>query len=99
MSNEAAEKNFCIFSKYNFDLGRALDPQNKSPLGYGSEFRSTGLLKQVFGCHPIWSRFQSLLISGSDWPMKELSTELRKADVQDALNFGNYKGATMNPPL
>ena len=99
MSLEAAEKNFCVLAKYGMDFGKALEAQNKSPLGYGSEFRPPEVLQQVFGCHPIWARFHSLLLRGSDWPMEELSSELRKGDVQDALKFGNHKGATEKPVL
>jgi hypothetical protein len=39
MTEEAAEKNFMILKKYDFDLEKAINAQKSSPLGYGSEFR------------------------------------------------------------
>ena len=99
MTKEAAEKNFCILAKYGMDLGRALDAQKESPLGYGSEFRAPELLEQIFGFQPIWKRMRAILTLGSDWPMEELSSELRKCDVKDALEFGNHKGACEKPEL
>ena len=99
MSKEAAQHNFCVLSKYNKDLGRALDAQNLSPLGYGSEFRATTSLKIVFGLHPNWKRTESILLNGSDWPMEDLDSKSRSEDMKEALEFGNYKGATEKPEL
>ena len=52
MTEEAAHHNFCVLSKYGKDLGKALEAQKMSPLGYGSKFRATSSLKLVFGLHP-----------------------------------------------
>ena len=38
MTKEATKKNFCILAKNKTDLVRAIQAQQKSPLGYGSEF-------------------------------------------------------------
>jgi hypothetical protein len=38
LTSEAAERNFMILKKYNFDLATAIEAQKSSPLGYGSEF-------------------------------------------------------------
>jgi len=99
MSEESAAKNFLVLAKYGMDLGKALDAQKNSPLGYGSEFRPPELLEHVFGYHPVWQRMRSLLTRGSDWPMEDLDDVLRKKDVEEALEFGNHKGATENPEL
>jgi hypothetical protein len=37
---------------------------------------------------------ECLLIEGSQWPLKEISKRDRVADLREALQFGNYKGAT-----
>ncbi len=34
---------------------------------------------------------------GSVWPLLELDKDLRKQDLQDALTFGNHKGASTKP--
>jgi hypothetical protein len=82
-----------------FDLGRAIEAQKLSPLGYGSEFKKPEVLKKIFGNHPLWARMERLLIKGSRWPLKEISKEDRVADLQEALQFGNHKGATSKPEL
>ena len=76
MTGEAAQHNFCVLSKYGKDLGRALEAQKLSPLGYGSEFRATSSLKLVFGSHPNWNRMKTILENGSDWPMEELDSKV-----------------------
>ncbi len=38
LTSKAAERNFMILKKYNFDLAMAIEAQKSSLLGYGSEF-------------------------------------------------------------
>jgi hypothetical protein len=97
MTQEAAAKNLLVFKWYGFDLGRAIEAQKLSPLGYGSEFKKPEVLQEIFGNHPLWARMEYLLIKGSQWPLKEISKEDRVADLQEALQFGNHKGATSKP--
>ena len=81
MTDEAAQKNFCILNKYGGDLGRALAAQHKSPLGYGSEFRPTANLIHVFGLHPNWKMMKALLQTGSDWTLDKLDLHSNSKDV------------------
>ena len=99
MTEEAAHHNFCVLSKYGKDLGKALEAQKMSPLGYGSEFRATSSLKLVFGLHPNWKRMETILLNGSDWPMEDLDPKSRADDMTEALEFGNHKGASEKPEL
>ena len=99
MTEEAAQKNFCILNKYGRDLGRALAAQHKSPLGYGSEFRPTANLIHVFGLHPNWKRMEALLQTGSDWALDNLDMVSKSKDVEEAIQFGNHKGAEDNSEL
>ena len=99
LSESAASHNLNILNKYSNNLGEALRANENSPLGYGSEFRKPHELKKVFGFHPLWSRMESILKNGSDWPLKDISEELRKRDLDDALSFGNHKGAIAKPEL
>jgi hypothetical protein len=46
-----------------------------------------------------WARMERLLIKGSQWPLKEISKSNRVADLQEALQFRNHKGATSKPKL
>ena len=42
---------------------------------------------------------KSILSLGSDWPMAELSDELKRLDFEDSLSFKNHKVATEKPDL
>ncbi len=42
---------------------------------------------------------ECLLTKGSRWPLEEISKEDRVADLQEAIQFGNHKGATSKPGL
>jgi hypothetical protein len=99
MTAEAAEKNFLVLKKYNFDLDKAILAQKSSPLRYGSEFRSPRTLGQIFLHHPLWPQMKDLLISGSKWPLSSLSKGNRIEDLREAFAFGNHKGASMKPVL
>ena len=36
---------------------------------------------------------RNILLHGSDWPLEPITEEQRAADVDEALSFGNHKGA------
>ena len=36
---------------------------------------------------------RNILLHGSDWPLEPIIQEQRAADVDEALSFGNHKGA------
>ena len=99
MTKEAAEKNFCVLTKYKKDLGIAIQAQHKTPLGYGSEFRPTEVIKKVFLFHPNWNRMEKILLHGSSWTLDDLDEEEKLSDLKEALEFGNHKGATEKPEL
>eukprot|EP00957_Ditylum_brightwellii_P046745 3547939-Ditylum_brightwellii.AAC.1 len=40
-----------------------------------------------------------MLEKGSDWPLAELNFEVRKTDLEEALEFRNHKGAIKNLEL
>jgi hypothetical protein len=80
-------------------LGNALKAQQNSSLGTGKEFRPTSVLQQVFGLHPLWHQMKVFLEEGSNWPLAELSERERRDNIEDALTFGNHKGAAQKPEL
>ncbi len=80
-------------------IEKALEAQASSPLGYGSEFRKPDTLRPLLQLHPNWERFERLLKNGSDWPLDPISEEDREQDVHEALEFGNHKGAELEPDL
>ena len=77
LNKESAAKNFCILKKYGKDLGKAIKAQSKSPLGYGSEFRPTSNLDNIFNRHPNWSRMKDILENGSNCPLEDLEEGYR----------------------
>jgi hypothetical protein len=99
LSLEAVHKNYCLMKHFNHNIGKALEAQQNSPLGYGSEFRMAATLAPLLRLHPNWDCFKILLNKGSDWSLEELVEEKRKDNVKEALIFGNHKGTSTNPVL
>jgi hypothetical protein len=96
LTSKAAHKNFCVLKKFNFSLKATIKSAENSPISYGSEFRAPSILSRLLSLHPRWQFFKNLLDNGSSWPLSEISEEHRRADVEEALNFGNHKGASLN---
>jgi hypothetical protein len=65
MTSEAAEKNFLVLKRFNFDVKEALAAQAKSPMGYGSEFRKGDILSPLVQHHPLWPRLEKILMHRS----------------------------------
>jgi hypothetical protein len=63
MTEEATRRNFCILARHGKSLGKAIERQCNSPIGYGSEFRA-------FSSHPNWARMEKILREGSSWPLE-----------------------------
>ncbi len=82
LSLEAAHKNFCLMRRFNNSIGKALEAQNNSPLGYRSEFKPAATLAPLLCYHPNWNWFENLLREGSDWPLDDLEEEKRYNDVK-----------------
>ena len=98
-TEDGAAHNIEVLRRYDFDLGKALKAQENSPLGNGKEFQPTTVLQNVFGLHPLWQPMKVFLKEGSIWPLAELSKEEQQNNIEDALAFGNHKGALQKPEL
>jgi hypothetical protein len=66
LRGEAAKHNEAILSKYIFNLRQALEANKDSLLGPRKEFKLTDVLSKVFGMHPLWPKFKSILEQGSN---------------------------------
>jgi hypothetical protein len=42
---------------------------------------------------------EAFLLEGSKWPLVETNKSKRQQDLEDALTFGNHKGALQKPIL
>ena len=99
MTLEAAEKNFLVLKRHGFNLSKAIEAQSNTPVGYGSKFRKPLILSPLLGNHPLWPMMESILENGAQWPTDPILEEERIADVKEALQFGNHKGAKSQPEL
>jgi hypothetical protein len=97
LSDDAAAHNLDVLLKHKLSLGKALNANKGSPLGYGSKFRHPDELQKFFGLHPLWPRMEAILTRGSRWPLEELCKKDHQKDLEDALTFGNHKGASAKP--
>ncbi len=94
LSTEAALHKLNNLSKYNYELNKAPKAQQDSPLGYSKEFKPPDVLTKIFGLHPLWQHMDSILPNGSKWLLVEISKDKQKTDLNNALTFGNHKGAS-----
>ncbi len=100
MSVEAAKNNYMILMhKFGGDLHKALEAQHGSPLQYGSKFKPVSILALIFSNHPTWDKMMTLLSDGSTWPLSPIDNHDRLLDIDNALDFGNHKGANQQPEL
>ena len=96
---EATKQNLAVLEKYDYNLGRALEAQQDSPLCPGKEFKPPDVLESVFGHHPLWQCTKDFLNDGSKWPLDKISKGERVKDLNEALTFGNNTGASAKPEL
>ena len=96
-TSEAAIHNINTLHSFDFDLNKALMNERHSFTFPGSEFRTPSDLEPLLRLHPLWSRLKNHLTSGIKFPLTPLSNELRKQDLNSALEFGNHKGVQKFP--
>ena len=78
---------------------KALQAQSNLPLRYRLEFWKANMLRPLLQLHPNWERFKKLLNDSSDWPLEDISESNCADNINEALTFGNHKGASSNPKL
>ena len=99
ISEEAMQQYLAALEKYEFNVGKAFDAQHDSPLGSGMEFCPPDVLRSISGLHPLWNQMEDILQNGSNWLFEEISEKDRASNLQEALIFGNHKGASSKPDL
>jgi len=90
---ETAEFNFNLLKENNFDLEALLNPEEKCITNYRSEFKSVEDLAELLHRHPRWDALKEKLEKGCEFPVEDLSEELRQLDLEAALKQGNHKSA------
>ena len=68
----------------------------KSVTSFGSEFKETIYLKELFGLHPRWKELKSRLEDGVSFPIVELDKDYQSKDLEAAYKRGNHKSAEAN---
>jgi hypothetical protein len=100
LSVKAAKKNFIILTCiFGGNLHKALHAQHGSLLSYGSKFKQILILEPIFGFHPSWTKIKTVLIYGLTWSLLLLNDSNQLNNIDDALAFGDHKGATQQPEL
>ena len=97
VSKQAASHNINYLEQFAFDLQAALDSDKDSFTSTGSEFRPVPVIEPLLKHHPLWHRLKQHLLHGIQFPLIPLSTQTRRRDLIDALEFGNHKGVAKFP--
>jgi len=87
-TDEAKQSNAEILQKHNFDISMAIQAQSGSIAYFGSEFRSPSELEGLLSQHPNWSHLKEILTNGATFPLRPISEETRKIDLEFHLNRG-----------
>ena len=98
ISEAAAEFNFDLLQKHNFNLESLLNHRQGPPsvTTYGSEFKTTAQLESLLHRHPRWTQLKQLLETGSKWDLEVVPESLRVKDAAAAIDRGNHKSAGAN---
>ena len=96
-STQAADHNWALLARHNFDLTAAINTTPHSPLTFGSEFRHPSLLNPLLSYHPLWPRVLQWLTHGVTFPLKPLPEQQRQCNVALALQRGNHQSVKQKP--
>jgi hypothetical protein len=89
-----------LLERFGFDITELLDHFADTTLGYGSEFRPTEQLNKVFGGHPNFAFFKTILKEGMNYFFEnDISEEQRVQELEANLKRGNHKSATSAPAI
>jgi hypothetical protein len=94
-SKAAALHNWTIISKFG-SLENTIRAFPYSPIHYGSEFKPPCILDPILKHHKYWPRLKDMLANGSQFPLEKHDENLRQADLEMAVAYGNHKSAENN---
>ena len=81
ISEAAAQFNWDLLRRNDFDLTGLLNKNKMSVTSFGSEFKQEKNLEMIFGNHHRWKQLRKILTDGVDFPLVELDEKLRRADL------------------
>jgi hypothetical protein len=79
LTSEAATHNMLVLLAYESNIQTVIDNHQHTILKHGSEIRSVSILQCLLMHHPKCPKIQSLLTSGSLWPLTPISDNDRQA--------------------
>jgi hypothetical protein len=82
-----------VLLAHHSNIKSVIDSHQHTILKHGSEFRPSLDLKKLLMHHPRWLKFQSLLETGSHWPLNPISEEERHAKNSTLIQRGNHQSA------
>jgi hypothetical protein len=95
LSTAAATYNADLLANNDFDLRRIINQQPPSQLSFSSEFRSPEFLEELLSNHPFWPRLKKILRHGASFPLREISAEDRKSNLQFHVVRGDHRSASL----
>ncbi len=57
------------------------------------------MLESIFKIHLSWQKMKTVQTEGSEWPLMKLNNSKQLKDIDNALKFGNHKGANQQQEL
>ena len=64
-------------------------------MSYGSEFKDTSVLQDLFHFHPDWMKMKHILMNGTSYPLEPpLPKHIQLGDLQEMIAEGNHKYAS-----
>ena len=73
------------------DLGAAISSHKDSSVNYGSEFRDTTALAQLFLHHKEKTKIINIIKHGSRYHLNPIEEETRKSELSAMILRGNHK--------
>jgi len=96
LSEEAAAYNAHVLESWNFDLNKIIQHQHPSQISFGSEFKTIAQLEDLLSDHPLWSRLAQILDQGADFPLEDINSSDREADLSFHSARGNHKSSIVH---
>ena len=95
LSKDAARFNHELLKSHNGDIDSIIRSSPFSPMSYGSEFKDTSVLQNLFQFHPDWMKMKSILMNGTSYPLEPpLPKHIQLGDLQEMIAEGNHKSAS-----
>lgn len=94
LTKEAARFNHKLLKRYNSDLDEITRSNPFNALSYGSEFKDTEVLEDLFQFHPGWTKLKSILSNGTEFPLIDIPDHKQLGNLRENTKYSNHKSAS-----